>query len=366
MSATAAVIDPAPQTGTNIALLVADNPALVLADKAKRSDLLDHIKSEIAAFEPDLSTPKGRDAIKSFAYKITRTKTAIDDAGKKLNEEARARINAVDAARREVREELVSLAESVRKPLTDWEQAEKERIASCQEEIDAFKRASVVTLNDTADTVRERGADVWNQTIDPERFRELTEEAEAAKGAAVETLKTALARLEREEAERAELERLRAEAAEREAKEAEQRAAEEAERQRLEAERIERERKEAAAEAEQERIESAKRAAAEQAAREAEERHKAELAKERQRTEEAERAAQAERDRLAAEQAQREEAERRAAEEQAAREADQEHRAKVKNAAKEALIKCGLRESAAVKVVQAIVAGDIPAVRMEF
>ncbi|WP_277750417.1 hypothetical protein [Croceibacterium ferulae] len=42
-----------------------------------------------------MTTAKGRKAIASLAAKVARTKTAIDDAGKKLNEEARAKINAV-------------------------------------------------------------------------------------------------------------------------------------------------------------------------------------------------------------------------------------------------------------------------------
>jgi len=366
MATAAAVNDTEAQPSTDIAVLVAHNPSLVLADEAKRADLLGHIRSEIAAFEPDLSTAKGRDAIKSFAYKITRTKTAIDDAGKKLNEEARARINAVDAARREVREELVALADGVRKPLTEWEQAEKDRVEECREAIEAFKSAAVVSLDDTADTVRERGKEVWNRAIDADRFKELADEATAAKAATVETLKSALARLEREEAERAELEKLRAEAAERERAEAEKRAAEEIERQQAEAKRAEDERKAAAEQAEKDRIAAAERKAAEQASREAEERHQAELAAERERAAEVERAAQAERDRLAAEQAQREDAEREAAAEQAAREADQEHRRKIKTAAKEALIECGLTEDVAIKVVQAIIANDIPNVSLRF
>lgn len=365
-SAAPAAVDQAHAPSTDITTIVADNPALILADQARRDDLLAHIKAEIDAFEPDLSSAKGRDAIKSFAYKIRRTKTAIDDAGKKLNEEARARINAVDAARREVREELDGLAEQVRKPLTDWEEADKARIEECRLDIESFKKAGVVTLNDTSETVRERGTDLWRQSIDPERYRELTDEAQAAKDQAVATLQSALARLEKEEADAAELEKLRAEAAERDRIEAEKRAAEEAERQRAEAEAAEQRRKEAAEQAERERIAAAEKAAAERAAREAEERHQVELAAERERAAEAERAAQAERDRIAAAQAQREEGERRAAAEQAARAADQAHRSKVKAEAVGDLMTVGVSERLAHKVVQAIVAGDISHVSLRF
>ena len=45
-------------------------------------ELFAKIKAQTDSFEPDLSTVKGRDAIKSLAYKVTRTKTALDEMGK--------------------------------------------------------------------------------------------------------------------------------------------------------------------------------------------------------------------------------------------------------------------------------------------
>ncbi|GGO96415.1 hypothetical protein [Stakelama pacifica] len=414
-----------PETGTDIATVVAHNPAIVLIDAGKREDLFAHIRREVEAFEPDLTTAKGRDAIKSLAYKITRSKTAIDAAGKKLNEDARAQINAVDASRREAREKLDALAAQVRQPLTDWEEAEKARVDGCREDIEAFKRAGEVSLSDTAEDVRQRGMDLWNQTIDPDRFRDMAEEAQAAKDASVAALKTALARLEREEADRAELARLRADQEKREAEEAAKREeSERAERKRqyardiiehihqcglgtiggktypyvilireLEekietgpraetafgdmADEVEKARTDtlirlqdackAQAEREQrEQAEEAARKAREQAQREAEERHQKELAAERHRAEEAERAAQEERDRAAREAAEREAEQKRQAEEQAKREADQAHRTKVKSAAKAAIMSCGADEDTARKIVVAIIAGEVPHVRLGF
>src|SRR5690606_11791300 len=113
--------------GTSIALVVNQTPAIVLTDKKSRDEFYAHVQAEVDAFEPDLSTDKGRKAIASLAYKIARTKTAIDDAGKKLNEEARAKINAVDAERRAVREHFDALSAKVRQPLTEWEEGEKKR-----------------------------------------------------------------------------------------------------------------------------------------------------------------------------------------------------------------------------------------------
>lgn len=375
--ATAVAELPLADTGTDIAVIVQHNPAIVLLDAGKRDDLFAHIRREVDAFEPDLTTTKGRDAIKSLAYKITRTKTAIDAAGKQLNEEARAKINVVDAARRTAREELDALAEEVRKPLTAWEEAEKERVAGCREDIEAFKRAAVVTMDDTATSVRERGADVWAQKLDPERYGDMLSEAQAAKEHAVETLKTALARLTQEEADRAELERLRAEAAERERIDAERCAEEERRAREAEEAKLAEERRLAAEKAETERLERIEQEAAERAKRSAEEAARAEqegrdrehaeaLAAERRRAEEAERAAQAERDRIAKEEAARKAESDRIAAEQAKRERDQKHRGAVMKAAKEAIMTCGVDEDTAKKIVLLIRAGEVPHVSLGF
>lgn len=367
----------APQT-TDIAVVVAHNPAIVLVDEAKRDDLFAHIRREIEAFTPDLSTTKGRDAIKTLAFKITRTKTAIDGAGKQLNEEARAKINVVDAARRDAREKLDAMAAEVRRPLTEWEDAEKARVERGNALIAQLKDAATVTLEDTAATVRERGGAVWNTEISADDIGDdLFAEASAVKQATVVALKTALARLEKEEADRAELEKLRAEAAERERIEAERRAEEEQAAREAEEARIAEERRVAAEKAEADRIARAQQEATAEAQRVADEKAQAErdriqrehdeqLAAERRRAEEAERAAQAERDRIAAAEAARAAEAKRLADEQAAREANKAHRTRVKTAAKQAIMTCGVSEEAAQKIVLAIIAGEVPAVKLEF
>lgn len=358
---------------TDIAIVVEQTPVIVLTDHDQRESFYAHIQREVDAFEAGTSTKKGRDAIKAFAYKITRTKTAIDDAGKKLNEEARARINAVDAERRTVKERLTELAAAVRLPLTEWEEFEAERVEKCRAIIAGFKAASVVTMEDTTATIRARGAEVWNTAIDADVFADMADEANAAKDLAVSTLKAAMARLVKEEADKAELEKLRAEAAEREERERAEREAREAEERRAAEAKAAEERRIAAEKAEADRIEQAKQEAAadaeraaqaEQAKRDRE--HAEALAAERQRAEAAERAAQAERDRIAAEEAAKQAEAKRLADEHAAREADQAHRGAVMKAAKEAIMTCGVDEDTAKKIVLLIRSGEVPNVSLRF
>ncbi len=368
----------------SIAVIVAQTPEVVLIDAGKRDDLYAHIRREVEAFTPDLTTNKGRDAITALAFKITRTKTAIDAAGKKLNEEARAKIGIVDAARRDARETLDQMAEDVRRPLTEWKEAEKARETAALEGLAILASMSDVSIDDTAETVAARLAELSGLVMNPETYRDGLEEAEKQRVAAVATLQSAHDRLVREEADRAELAKLRAEAAERERMAVEKAAEEEAERQRVEAARREEERQAAAAKADAERIQRAQEAAAQAArdeearkAREAQEarerEHEAALAAERAKAAEAERLRQAEADRIAQIEREREataaaaqaEAERVAAE-QARREKNRAHRGSVMGEAKTAIMSCGVDEPIAKAIVLAIVAGTIPHTTIQF
>lgn len=352
---------------TDIVALVEATPVLVLTDKQKFSDFYEAMKAECDALQIDLATEKGRKAIASMAYKVARTKTAIDDAGKKLNEEARARINAVDESRREIRAQLDELKDEVRKPLTEWEQAEAERKRLAKESYDTVVAMGRVDLEDNAETVAARIVDLKAITMNPDVHLDAIDIAENARLTAIASLQSAHARLTREERERAELERLRAEAAEREEQERIAREAAEAARRKEADEKAAAEAK-ARAEAEQKaREESAVKAAEERARQEAEAAARAEreaterahaeaLAAEKRRADEIEAAARAEAARIARE-----------ASEQAARDADRAHRSEVMRAAKEAIMKAGLiDESSAKAIVRAIGAGNVPNISIRF
>ncbi|MEC7798104.1 MAG: hypothetical protein VX755_12385 [Pseudomonadota bacterium] len=364
-----------PQTA--LVAQVSANPAMVLLDRERFDQFYEAIKAETDKLIPDLTTEKGRKEIASMAFKVAKTKTAIDAAGKLLNEEARAKINLVDAARRDIRDKLDALKDEVRRPLTEWEAREEERIAACEALIESMKAAAVVSMDDTAETVGQRLAKVSAYALDEGQFQSALPAALAQQEASVQTLTAAHARLVKEEADRAELERLRAEAAERaerERQEAEAKAAAEAaERARQEAQA----RAARAAEEEQARIaaaakaaEDAARAAAEARANEerlAQQRaHDEALAAEKRRADEAEAAREAEARRVALAEAQAAaaaEAQRKADE---ARAADLEHRSKIMGAAKQAIMGHGVGEQTARAIVLAIAAGDVPNVSIRF
>lgn len=237
------------------ALALPEGTALVALFKTENGldPLIERIAAEVRAHVPDLTTAKGRDAIKSLAYKVARSKTMLDDAGKLLTDEQRKAISTVDAARRKMRDALDALKDEARKPLDDWEAAEALRIQNLKNRLERLTNAA--PADETEEAFAELIAKV--EAVNPEdgTWGEYLMDAVRAKDATLKRLRDAaeLAKLRREAAARAEADRIakeradaeEAERLEREAEAERQRQAEEAEaaRQREQAEAAERNRK---------------------------------------------------------------------------------------------------------------------------
>ena len=101
-------------------------PTLFEDDKVEI--VLASIKERAKLFIPDLTTKHGRKEIASFAMKIAKCKTGIDGIGKDLVAKAKADVKLVDNKRKLVRDTLDALKEEVRRPLTEFEDAEKARV----------------------------------------------------------------------------------------------------------------------------------------------------------------------------------------------------------------------------------------------
>lgn len=362
---------------SDIVAIVEANPVSVLTDETLYSTFYSHVKAEIEAFEPNLATVSSRKEIASLAYKVTRTKTAIDNAGKKLNEDARAKINKVDAQRRKVREDFEELAEIARRPLTAWEKQEDARVEYCKSFIQAIEDCGNGLIGGEPYPFPILLRELQEKIVITSELGEFEEQARVAHRIALDKVNAAFEAHMKAEADRAELEKLRAEAAERDRLEAERReaerlAAQTAERERVEKERQEREareRAEAADRAQKEAAERERRAVeaarveAERAAQEAIERAGREKA---EAVAKAEAEARAIRDAAEREQRERQAEAKRLADEQAARDSDKAHRSSVMKAAKEAIMTCGADEETARKVVLTIIAGEVPNVTLRF
>ena len=246
---------------------------------------------QFLAEPPSLDTKKGRDAYASMAFKIARSKTALDAVGMELAADLKEKPKKVDASRKRMRDQLDAWRDEARGPLNEWEAAEEARKAGHQAVIDQIRQDAQLFNEVTSQEIEGRIKQV--ETIDiGERFEEFEAEAHRVKTASLD-LKVALDRQQRYEAEQSELERLRQDAAQREQKEREERIAREAE------ERTRRE-AEQAAQAEREAVAQREQQARDEAARKERE-HQEVIAK-------AQRDAEAERQRIEAEHQRKEQA----------------------------------------------------------
>ena len=318
---------------------------------AQIDPILARIEAEVRSHAPDLSTDKGRKAIASLAYKVSQSKTALDNAGKSMTEAQKKEIAAVDAARKKIRDRLDALRDEARKPLTDWEAAEDARAERISDTLDAL-RYHGMSGQETPEEIK-AAADAIKSIVVGNDFGAEIEKAEAQREASLVTLRAMYAAAVQRDKDAVDLARFWAEAdarieADRLASEAAQVAKEQAER--AEAERVAA--TERAAQIEADRLEAVATAKAEAAevAAQAEARHVRELAEAKAETE---RAAQAERDRIAAQV-------KAEADAYAKRQADVAHRSKIVSAIRDALSRYQDHDDVPGSIADALINGKIP------
>lgn len=128
------------------------------------------LKDEAAAFVADATTEEGRKAIKSFAYRLTRSKNILDEKGKEINDTLRVHINAVDERRRIMRKEIDELIATIEKPLTEWETKEQLRknkldadLAKVKNAIVFFKEPSLAEIDERIATLKGFDGHDWQE-----------------------------------------------------------------------------------------------------------------------------------------------------------------------------------------------------------
>jgi len=287
--------------------------------------ILDDIKAEARSVVIDATTDAGRREIASLAYKVARSKTTLDAMGKKLGEEARATIESINSERRVIVAELDALKDEVRKPLTDYEDREKARVAGHESAIAGIS-AMVCNAIESRDLLTIEGAAFSLGLIDTSGLEEFKCRADTEIAAGVHRLM----QIENEvHAARVEADRIAQEAAEMAAK--------------AQADRELRIAKEAAENA---RIQ-AEREAQGVADRIAEENRKSEAARDAERKAEADRIAEENRKSEAARDAERKaEADRIAALERSKIETEERHKKQIADFAEAVQIEAQGKESA--------------------
>lgn len=314
--------------------ILADDPAVAFSDPKVVDAFFAEIEKSVLVMAVDLKTEAGRKAIASMAHGIARRKTALDEAGKALNEGSRAKINEVDSVRRRIREQLDALRDKAREPLDKWEAEQEARRADVLARLKTLEGLSVVLAGSTPDQIEAALDHALRTECGPEHFDELSQRAAMARTMAIDVLAAAHSAAVKAEDEKAELEKLRKQAEEQRLRDAE------AEKKRLD-DLAEARRQEIADAAAKQRADAAAQAAIDAANREAE--------------------------KLRLEALNREREAQRLKDDEARRAADRKHRSAVMKAAKEALMaKAGISEEVAVTIVKAIGSGQIPNVSLSF
>lgn len=348
-----------------IELPAADTCLQVFTNQTKLDEILDAVRQRVIGTVYDMDKRKDREACASDAYKVARTKAAMEKLRAATSADLKELPKKVDAGGRYLKEGFEAIQAQVRAPLDAWEAAEAARVAGHKAGIEWFRLRADENRDLSADELRASLAEV-DARIVGESWEEFEAEAHRAKARAKESLTAALAEREKYEAEQAELAELRRQRAEQEQKDRDAEIARQA---------AEQAKAEAEAAAQAERDAAAKREAEVKAAAEQAEQDRLEAIERQKQAEE--RAQQAEADSKrkaeeAAEQARRDEAARlqKQRDDEAAelrrREADTKHKAGINNAALAAFIEHGLSEECAKQAVVLIAKGLIPAVRIQY
>jgi hypothetical protein len=295
-----------PAESTALVAVKAALPTIIAADS---DDILGKLARELSGFRPDVSTETGRKEIASKARKAAVAKMDLIRLAGTLKADHQKVLKGIIAEEKIITERMDGLRDSIRAPLTEFEQRDERRIKAHEDALAEIAGWSDVPVDATAADIAARLAALDSSPLLERNWEEFRERARELMRTEVNNLNVLHAAAETREAEAAELERLRAEAADR--------ARQEAARQQAEREaKIAREAAEAARVAAEE---AAARVAQEAAAAAEAERQKI-VREAREREEAAERAAQAEREaaaereRLAAEALAREQRQRREAE----------------------------------------------------
>jgi septal ring factor EnvC (AmiA/AmiB activator) len=310
---------------------IALNPSIYTKDGALDA-LLAQIEKEVQTFDVDLSSEEGRKSVASNAYLIARSKTALDNLGKEMVSAWKQKAKKVDKQRKHVRETLDALKAKYRGPLTEWENAEKKRLADVEERINRLRemakvKGSACSVEEIERYIRE----VNGMTIEPTYYGEHAEDAKEKKTIAEKNLDEALQEAKQIAKDKIELKRLRDAEAKRKQKEAEEK---QKQREKEIAEKAARE----AAEAERIRVEKEKEAEFKQKLAEA----------------------KAEQERIEKAIAEKEKAERDAADKERQRMMDVAHRQDVRNKVIHAFCGYGLTKTTAKVLFDAIDKGKIP------
>lgn len=173
--------------------------------------ILDKITTLSKKEPSDVTTEKGKKAIKSTARKVASVKKKLDDVGKQIVADMKAKPKAIDANRKAMREYLETLQAEIRKPIDEIEEREA-RIAK-------MLLIPLEIVDCTSEEIQEKSTSILNVAILEEEWKESFDSAVESQKKVVDSLIVMYNDKKKAEDDVAELIRLQAEEEERKKKE---------------------------------------------------------------------------------------------------------------------------------------------------
>ncbi len=200
---------------------------LIVFDKAIVDEYLKKLRERELSVVGDISTDAGRKELASRAYKIAQQKNEIKRAADALKEDHQKVIKEINKESGRIWEEMEAIQHEVRKPLTEWENIEKERVAAHEA---ALKIIAVDLVDLNPDDMPELFEKNLNELahIEQREWQEFSGRAEEAIKQTRKYLSVGYDRRVKELADAAELAELRRKQAEQEQKDREAKIAAEA------------------------------------------------------------------------------------------------------------------------------------------
>lgn len=131
--------------------------------------MLEKLASE---FHESTEESKGRDRIRSYANKFTKTKTTIDKIVKEYKKELKKPYEAVSKNGKEVSDKIAEIRDKVRQPLTIWESEEKKRVADLDKKFEEFRHSYFSSSQDSSSSIQVKIEKLKLEDLSEEKWQE--------------------------------------------------------------------------------------------------------------------------------------------------------------------------------------------------
>lgn len=166
--------------------MLSTNPIAIFTEK-KLDVFLTQFEADVKSVEHDITTKKGREAMSSFVFqKIVKTRTTLVKAMDAHTAAMKEQVKEYNSQRDEAADALQRIEDEVRKPLTDFENKEKDRVKAHDDALAALQ-ATLDNLAMSADQAELRQR-IETLNAEAREWEEFSEKATALKNRIRDTL----------------------------------------------------------------------------------------------------------------------------------------------------------------------------------